>query len=45
VLALDEVLAGGMVNRSAQLTAVMNVAVDGTISVGPRVKLRRRRMV
>jgi hypothetical protein len=37
---LEDVLAGGVVNHSAQLTAVMNGAADGTISVGPLLKLR-----
>jgi hypothetical protein len=42
---LEEALVGGMVNQSTQLIAVMNGAADGMILAGPRVKLRRRRMV
>jgi hypothetical protein len=42
---LEEALGDDVVNQSAQLTTVMNGAVDGTISMGPRVKLRRRRMM
>jgi hypothetical protein len=38
---LKEALASGLVNRFAQLTAVMNGVADGTILAGPRVKLRR----
>jgi hypothetical protein len=37
---LEEALANGVVNRSAQLSVVMNGATDGRISVGPQVKLR-----
>jgi hypothetical protein len=36
----EEVLAGGVVNRSAQLDEVMNGVADGTILMRPRVKLR-----
>jgi hypothetical protein len=37
---LEEALANGVVNQSAQLSVVMNGATDGRISVGPQVKLR-----